>query len=221
MKFLALKKIFLPAFFYHGISFVDFSYRYEKINEPLNIEGAKIFATWHGRMVCFLQFAPREKTNLLISRSNDGNFITQATEKLGFKVIRGSASRGGMAAIKGMLQALEKGENVAFTVDGPRGPIYQVKNGIIKLAQASGAPIIPVIPVTKYRVLFPFWDKFYGPFFFSKLSCTYGEPFYVDKDIDEDEIELLRQNLNKQMIDLTIKAEKTANTYSKALGLPE
>jgi hypothetical protein len=214
-----LKRLFLPAFFHYGIGFHDAVYRTTYYDEPESIEGPKIFATWHGRMVCFLKIKPRKKLNVLISKSNDGDIITHALQKLGFKVIRGSASRGGMLAIKGMLDVLTAGENVAFTVDGPRGPIYDVKLGIIKLAQTSGAPIIPVVPVTGTRIIFPTWDKFYGPLAFSHIKMHYGKPFYINTDASEAEQEQKRIELKEYMIQFTREAEKLSNTLTKDLLL--
>lgn len=42
-----------------------------------------------------------------------------------------------------MLSRLKEGECVGIMVDGPNGPLHKVKNGAIKLAQMSGAPIVP------------------------------------------------------------------------------
>src|SRR5689334_18514505 len=50
-----------------------------------------IFALWHGRMYCLLKNVPKDRVTILVSPSNDGDFITRASEWLGFKnFIRGS-----------------------------------------------------------------------------------------------------------------------------------
>ena len=43
-----------------------------------------------------------------------------------------------------MIKAIENGESIAITPDGPKGPKEIVKDGIIKLAQTTGAPIVPL-----------------------------------------------------------------------------
>lgn len=209
MNLVPLKVKYLPPFIHLIFWLFDKSAKITKINEPANIDKPKIFASWHGRQYCFLQLQPREKLNVLISQSNDGEIVTKVLKKLGFSVIRGSASRGGMKAVKKMLEALEDGGNIAFTVDGPRGPIYEVKMGIVKLAQKSGAPIIPVVPATGTKlVVRKSWDKYNLPLFFSDIKYYFGEPVYVDKDCTDDEQENIRMKLEMTMKKMTFEADK-------------
>lgn len=215
MNLVPLKLKLLPSFFYYGITAHDKSYKAEYLNEPVNIEGGKIFATWHGRFYCLLKINPRDKLNLLVSKSNDGEIITKASIRMGYKVIRGSASRGGMGAMKGMLDALTAGENVAFTVDGPRGPIHSVTKSVIKLAQQAEVPIIPVIPATNWKVNFNSWDKFNGPLLFAKMKIFYGDPFYVDKDANDEQLEDFKNELATIMKNLTIEADKSVGIINK------
>ncbi|MEW5820274.1 MAG: lysophospholipid acyltransferase family protein [Cyanobacteriota bacterium] len=213
MDFVSLKVKYLPPYIYRIFWSFDQSVRVEKINEPDLNDAPKIFATWHGRQYCFLRLDPREKLNILISKSNDGEIVTRVMQRLGFSVIRGSASRGGMSAARQMLEVLNNGGNIAFTVDGPRGPIYEVKTGIIKLAQMSSAPIIPVIPATNMRLIISnSWDKYNLPLWFSDIKYFFGTPFYVDKDLSDDNIEEARKKLNNEMNKLTYLADKEVDS---------
>lgn len=214
-----LKVKLLPALLHVGIWFSDKTFRVTKINEPTHIKEPKIYATWHGRQHCFLQIQPRNKLNILVSKSNDGEIITQALLKLGYKIIRGSASRGGIAAAKQMLAALNNGDNVAFTVDGPRGPIYDVKSGVIKLAQLSEAPIIPVIPATKHKLIINSWDKYNAPIWFCKIYYYFGSPMYIDKNASEEKLEMYRLELTKNMKQLTFDADKSCNYINNDLNI--
>ena len=77
----------------------------------------------------------------MTSLSFDGEFIARIIEKLGFRAVRGSSSRGAVGALLGMRREVEAGQAVAFTIDGPRGPKYVAKPGPVLLAQATGAPM--------------------------------------------------------------------------------
>lgn len=212
MNLVPYKVKYLPPFIYCIVSMFDKSARVKKVNEPENDGKPKIFATWHGRQYCFLRVTDRSLLNVLISKSNDGEIITNVLQKFGFKVIRGSASRGGMSAVRQMLEVIEKNQSVAFTVDGPRGPVYVPKLGVVKLAQMSGAPILPVIPATNTKlVVKKSWDKYNLPLFFSNITYFYGDPIFVDKDLPEPEQEKIRLNLEQVMKKLTIDADKFYN----------
>ena len=97
---------------------------------------------------------------------------------MGFKTVRGSQNKwwkdkGGKEATFELISRLNNGENIAVTVDGPSGPLHQVKNGVIKIAKLTGAPIIPV--------------GIHGTFKpFSKIHINYGEPIDLSSYKGED-----------------------------------
>lgn len=212
MNLVPYKVKYLPPIIYFIVAAFDKSARISKHNEPVADGKPKIIATWHGRQYCFLKVIDRSLLNVLISKSNDGEIITTVLKRFGFKVIRGSASRGGMSAVRQMLEVLNINQSVAFTVDGPRGPAYIPKIGVVKLAQMSGVPIVPVIPSTKTKlVVKKSWDKYNLPVFFSKITYFYGDPIYVDPEASESEQEKIRLHLEQVMKKLTIDADKAYN----------
>ena len=80
--------------------------RYEDVFEPATqpripgdqIPGPTIYAFWHrSLLVCAHRFR-RRNIAILISRSFDGELIARTVERLGFRAIRGSSSRGGPTA---------------------------------------------------------------------------------------------------------------------------
>ena len=77
-----------------------------------------------------------------------------------------------------MIKAIENGESIAITPDGPKGPKEIVKDGIIKLAQTTGAPIVPLFWKVKNHKLLNSWDNFIIPFPFSKGVYIFGEPIH-------------------------------------------
>ncbi len=170
-----------------------------------------IYALWHGRMYCLFKAVPIEKVAILVSPSNDGEFITRIAQCIGFRhFVRGSHKRGGVQAILGLHKALaEDGLSVAFTVDGPRGPRYQVKPGIIRLASQTGAPIIPLTAASKNNLAHfeKSWDHFQTPLPYTRLQLAYGQPLYVPPDLPEAEIAEFAKTLEAELYALSQRAD--------------
>jgi hypothetical protein len=130
-------------------------------------------------MFGMLSIPNRERTLILISESRDGEMIARAMTGLGFCVARGSIAHGAFRAAKTMLANLRTGKNVVITVDGPRGPAFEVKPAVLRLAQTSQVPIIPMVSDARIKKHFKSWDNFMFPHFFSPIVCIYGDPINV------------------------------------------
>lgn len=173
-----------------------------------------IFACWHGRMYSLLCSVPKDRTAVLVSPSSDGELIIKTARRLGFQhYIRGSHKRQGAQAVRGMIHALqEEGQSVLFMVDGPRGPRYRLKAGIIKLASQAGVPIIPIASAPKHMLLKMglSWDDFHIPCFFTPMRVRFGEPYHVpDLPLDEGALEQHRQALETRMRTLTQEIDQS------------
>ncbi len=103
-----------------------------------------IFAFWHGRLA-MMPFAYRGRgLSILVSNHLDGELISRTVGRFGIGSVRGSSTRGWFGAVKGLLSEVGRGRDIAITPDGPRGPCMKVQMGVIRLAKATGLPIIPV-----------------------------------------------------------------------------
>ncbi len=198
----------------YGSDFFGRSYNVTKIIAPaarsyLDGEKAAIFAVYHGRIVGLLHIlADRRKLAVLISQSRDGEIIARALLDLGFSVTRGSPGRG---AVQGGLQTVKAAQANRYpivVVDGPRGPLYEVKNGVIKLAALTGLPIIPFTCAARSHWVFWGWDKFMGPLWGTPHVYLYGEPMHIPADSSDSEIEFLRQKLSDTMQRMTEHADQ-------------
>ena len=91
---------------------------------PENIEapGQYILAFWHEHLLLMLHCRYRDPVAVMTSRSRDGEYMARVFDWYGVKSSRGSSSRGGMAALRGLLRLARGGANLVFTPDGPRGP---------------------------------------------------------------------------------------------------
>ena len=177
-------------------------------NYPAN-DKRVIFALWHHDQLCLDGIPNRDKLNILISKSIDGEIIARVVERMGFKTVRGSQNKwwkdkGGKEATFELISRLNKGENIAVTVDGPSGPLHQVKNGVIKIAKLTGAPIIPVVWCSKSRFLssLPTWDKLKIPLWFLESVNIYGEPIYVPETANKENEKQIRLHLQEELLSL-------------------
>ncbi|WCL48558.1 lysophospholipid acyltransferase family protein [Leptospira sp. GIMC2001] len=173
----------------------------------INNKKGYIFAIWHSNMaslvVYFANFILRKKKNPvspLASHSKDGEFISLTVSRFGFKTIRGSSSKGGAAGALGLLRAAKSGVIPLITVDGPKGPVYTVKPGIVEIASLSGLPV--VILMTSFDRFYEFsksWDKHRFPKFFAKQYLVYSEPIYIPKKLNENDLILYTKKIQDKM----------------------
>jgi lysophospholipid acyltransferase (LPLAT)-like uncharacterized protein len=177
--------------------------------DRLRAEGKNlIYAFWHGRQ--FLLFHNHRNTGIVIpaSESRDGDIQAGILKRFGFDVVRGSSKRKGDRALLGMVEGLRKGKNIALAVDGPRGPIYEVKQGITYLAGKLNKPIVPVSTSAKrYWILEKIWDKYMLPMPFTRGVIVYGEPIVV-QGIQEEELESKRRELTDALNQVMNQADE-------------
>ncbi len=193
----------------------SYFYRAANINYP---KKPCIFALWHAHQCGLYSIVDREKTNVMVSRSSDGNIVAYATELLGIKTVRGSKTRGGMRASLELIDRLKNGEYGAITIDGPTGPKRIVKKGIIEIARIAG---VPIVPMAWYSPDFGFlkfktWDEFRFPMLWIKTVNLYGEPIYVPSDVSEDDVEFYRKKVEDELNSLYIKAKREFKELIKA-----
>ena len=168
-----------------------------------------IYAMWHANQFLVHGLEDKAHTSILVSNSIDGEVVARAVEKWGFKVVRGSSGKkGAVESTMQMLSRLKEGECVGIMVDGPSGPLHKVKNGAIKLAQMSGAPIVPAhwYSPQKTFISLPSWDKMKTPFGDCKILNLYGTPVYVKQDASDEELSSAKENIRTQLLELEVKA---------------
>jgi lysophospholipid acyltransferase (LPLAT)-like uncharacterized protein len=169
-----------------------------------------IFAIWHNRLLMLPRvFDPSFSTRQsygLISASRDGDLIAIFIERSGYGTIRGSSSRKGVIALRQLVDTLAAGGNVLVTPDGPRGPVYQASQGIVFLAQKSGAPIVPIHMEYSSCWRLKSWDRFMVPRPFAKLRAILGAPIQVPPIEGADQFEAERLRLQNAMVSLVEEA---------------
>ena len=98
---------------------------------------------------------------------------------------------------------LEKNYHVAITPDGPRGPRYQVQEGILALAQVTGAPIVPISSFVKPKICMGSWDGFQIPLPFARCEIRFGNLVRVSREATDEERKKLLQQLEQTMNSIT------------------
>ena len=135
------------------------------------------------------------RISVLVSQSRDGELIARTVARLGIDSSRGSSSRGGIAGMRSLLRKAAEGWDIAFTPDGPRGPLREVQPGVILAAASTGLPILPVAIAASRAKLLRSWDRFMVPLPFSTVHIVYGEPLVVERrgDLEAAAAELKRR----------------------------
>lgn len=182
-----------------------------RIEDPHDVIGfvreqPVIFAIWHNRLLMlprvFDPSFPTRQSYGLISASRDGDRIANWIERSGYGTIRGSSSRKGAAALRQLIDTLAANGNVLFTPDGPRGPVYEVSQGVVFVAQKSGAPIVPIHMEYSSCWRMKSWDRFVVPKPFATLRAIFGAPIRIPPLAGPEQFEKEQLRLHEAMMSL-------------------
>jgi len=213
------------ALVWFGKAYIEFTYwsgRYEHIGEDVPREFWEtrkplIGALWHNRLLLIVKaWKGDQQISGLISRHGDGEIIARVFESMGHKIVRGSAAalnkkrkdRGGSAAFRQMTTMVKDGVTMAITPDGPKGPRYRLKDGIVMLAKYSGTPIVPATYSARYALVLNSWDKFLLPLPFSPGVFIWGNPIHVPADASDEVIEEKRLEVEQELQRITDEADR-------------
>lgn len=181
--------------------------------------GGAIGAFWHGRLLMSIALWPprTQQPAILVSRSADGDVIARAAAHHKVLGIRGSTrkrrrdgthdDKGAMSAYRAMVRHIQEGGVMAITPDGPKGPRMRVTPGALRLAEATGAPLLAVTWSIRWRKVFNSWDRFVLPFPFSRGVIIWSEPYHLPENPTAEDREAARIWLENTLIDMTREAD--------------
>lgn len=184
------------------------SFTYEPGTEKEPSTRPAIYCFWHRCVFACGYLFRGHGIRVLTSRSYDGEYIARIIERLGFRAVRGSSSRGAVQSLRELQRELEQGEFVAFTIDGPRGPRYVAKPGPIHLARVTGAPIFCFYVAVERAWILNSWDAFIIPKPFSRVHCYVRSPISVPAEADHNQA--LGQ-MQKELEEAQFHAEEVFN----------
>jgi lysophospholipid acyltransferase (LPLAT)-like uncharacterized protein len=172
--------------------------------------GPVIYLLWHEYVL--IPFYLRSKTRLamLASRHRDAEWLSQMALIDGFQVFRGSSGRGGVGALKAIVNQPDF-PGFVLTPDGPRGPRREMAAGAIFLASKLQAPLVLVgmgyaNPWRNHRA----WDKFAIPKPGSRARAIISPRIHIPADLTREELESYRKSAERTLNILTNSAEQWA-----------
>ena len=147
---------------------------------------ATIFAFWHNRLFLLpylfrkhWRTRQHDRVAVLVSASRDGEKLVRVLSRFDLVCVRGSSSRRGKEALRELTRLVQQGYDAGITPDGPRGPKYRVQDGVIRLAQLTGAPVIPISYSVSRKITLRSWDSFMIPLPFGSATLRIGAPIDV------------------------------------------
>lgn len=169
---------------------------YEQIQD-LRRREPLVFALWHDELFTPCLAHRNEGIIALVSASRDGEYLAQIMSRLGYNLARGSSSKQGLRALReALLQISSQQKDVVFTVDGPKGPRHEAKEGVIYLACKAGLQVVPVrVQNSRKKIFAKAWDRFQLPWPGSVSTIYYGQPYKVQQG--KITSELLQQETRK------------------------
>ena len=168
----------------------------------VDLGNSVIAVFWHYSLLYVFYHLRKDKAAVMVSASEDGEYIARLAHCLNFDTIRGSSNRRGLLALKEMLAYLNDGGNAGIVADGSQGPPQVVQAGSILLASKSGAPLLPVIWSASRSYAFNSWDHTCIPLPFSRIDFFYGKTIKVPEGLDRQDIEHYRKRLEDEMNEL-------------------
>lgn len=168
--------------------------------------------SWHYCVLGLFAIYKHNPLVLMVSASNDGDYLARLVEKLGFDTVRGSSNKRGAKAAIELIRALRSGKHCGLAADGSQGPAQIAQAGPLLLAGKSGGMVLPMAYSASRYFTFKTWDRLILPKPFSKIDVFYGKPFMIPKEIKAGELEIYRPKLENS---LNVLYEEAWSIYGK------
>jgi lysophospholipid acyltransferase (LPLAT)-like uncharacterized protein len=173
-----------------------------------------LWSLWHETLLLGTWFYRRHNVHVMISASRDGELIARITQHLGYTPVRGSTSKGSLAATRKLVASLRAGERTAITPDGPRGPRRRTQPGVVAVSRLSGRPFVAIGIGVERCWRMRSWDRFAIPKPFSRVHFAYGDPIWVPREGGSDADYLA--SMQREMDRVTEIAETSARADQRA-----
>ncbi len=154
-----------------------------------------VLAFWHGSMLLSWYIHRRRDLVALISKSKDGDLLSNLLKYWNYTVVRGSSTEGGEVALGILIDYAKNNKSIVITPDGPKGPRHKLKAGAVITSKKSGIPLILMGVGFKNKKHLRSWDKFEVPRLFSEANIIYSDPIYIKQDLTYEETsETIKKN---------------------------
>ena len=186
---------------------IDMQQAVPKVSPFASTDEKFLYCIWHDGIVGVLFSGRQIELAGLTSQSSDGSVVAHTMRWLRIPQVRGSSGKSGAAAIRQISEALQT-RHMAITVDGPRGPRRELKDGIVYLASRTGAKVVPVA-FDANRAWRPRakWTDLTIPKPFSNVVIAAGEPIAVPPKLRRDGLEHWRGVIEERTLALSRRVE--------------
>lgn len=167
-----------------------------------------VLAFWHGSMLVSWYLHRRRDLVALISKSKDGDLLSNLLKFWDYTVVRGSSTEGGEIALGILIDYAKNNKSIVITPDGPKGPRHKLKAGAVIAAKKGTIPLILMGVGFKHKKYLNSWDKFEVPRLFTETKIIYSDPIYIDKDLSYDETSEIIKDSERILNDLQIEANR-------------
>jgi lysophospholipid acyltransferase (LPLAT)-like uncharacterized protein len=180
--------------------------------------GRMLGGSWHRGLFLTVYFFRNLQAALMTSRSQDGELLTALLRRFGYTPPRGSSGegKGGKQALEEFIEVIKSGRPAGIAVDGPKGPPYVSKFGVVVAAARTGVPVIPFIWNAESCWRINSWDRTMIPKPFSRLVLAFDrEMLPVPAGSTDEELERLRGQLDSRLVKLTYQVDHWFEMESK------
>jgi lysophospholipid acyltransferase (LPLAT)-like uncharacterized protein len=141
-----------------------------------DFESQYVLAFFHQDELSLIPFFRGTQMTVLISASKDGEIMNMNAKLFGYDTVRGSSSRKAVAGLIAAIKRVKQGYKMTMAVDGPRGPIYKVKDGALAISKKAEIPILAVRAFpAQYKCFEKSWNKAKLPKPFSKIDVVFAK----------------------------------------------
>ena len=141
-----------------------------------------IFAVWHQASFALLYLYGSSHAVLLVTAEKRGKILGECAKRLGFQTVPIPTPKENFESVAGLaslLELIKEGKDVVIAVDGPGGPLFEIKPGVFYLSEKAKIPIIPVAVKAPFKItLFWRWDKYFIPLPFSRVGVRIGKAIW-------------------------------------------
>lgn len=193
---------------------------YDRSVDPAHpdFQGPAIFVFWHEYIPFPFYLRGHCNIAMLLSQHQDAEWLSRAARHMGFGTVRGSTTRGGVAALRELIRTGET-TNLTITPDGPKGPRRRLASGCIYASSRLGIPLVPFglgydRPWRSRRA----WDQFAIPRLYSRARVLVGPPIQIPSELKREGVEMYRQRVEELLNVLTTRAEQWAESGERWKG---
>lgn len=180
---------------------------WENLEEIERVGKIPILAFWHNRIFLATYYFRFRGIVVMSSQSFDSEYVARFIQRFGFGIVKGSSTRGGVGGLIEMIRLMKRGFPTGFSVDGPKGPIYQAKTGTLLLAKKTANPVLPFSIEAENYWTIKSWDKLQIPKPFTRAKILIAEPIVVSDGADDSEMTNKHLELQKKLDELIAVGE--------------